>query len=157
MVMPETYDTPGGVVLHGEELVPELPDLEEINRWMRQISEQEGRLIGCLYFVFLNDADLLKINQDYLEHDTFTDIITFPYSRDPVEAEIYISEERVRANADQFGVSVREELLRVMAHGVLHVCGWDDKTAKDMGMMRQRENACLELIGVHQPISFPSS
>lgn len=135
-----------GVFLHQEERVPELPDIEILTKWIEQVLQQESTTLQSVYFVFVDDDAILDINREHLQHDTYTDIITFPYKRNPLEAEIYISSERVRANALTYGVSVKEELLRVMAHGLLHVCGWDDHSQKDANLMRRRENACLVLM-----------
>lgn len=137
-----------GVFLHQEERVPELPDIEILTRWIEGILRQEGAFLQSVYYVFLDDEALLEINREHLQHDTYTDIITFPYANDPLEAEIYISAERVRANAVTYGVSFREELLRVMAHGLLHVCGWDDHSDPNAHLMRRREDACLVLMGL---------
>ncbi|HLF64056.1 MAG TPA: rRNA maturation RNase YbeY [Saprospiraceae bacterium] len=138
-----------GVILHLQELVPELPDIKIITDWLVRILRQESRGLHCIFYVFLDDESLLKINREHLHHNTYTDTITFPYHDDPIEAEIYISVDRVRANAKEYGVPVYEELLRVMAHGVLHLCGWSDKTESQTLLMRKRENACLSFIGVH--------
>lgn len=137
-----------GVFLHQEERVPELPNPESITRWVEAILQQECRALQSVYYVFLDDEALLKINQEHLGHDTYTDIITFPFQDDPLEAEIYISVERVRSNAYTYSVPVLEELIRVMAHGILHVCGWDDHSDETASMMRRREDACLVLFGL---------
>jgi rRNA maturation RNase YbeY len=152
----ESAEGSSTIVLHNEELMPELPDLQKLTRWIHRILCQESRKLRCVYYVFLDDESLLKINRDHLQHDTYTDIITFPYHDDPIEAEIYISADRVRANAAEFSVPVQEELLRVMAHGILHLCGWRDKTDALAQLMRKRENACLSLILPQSAIS-PSS
>lgn len=92
-------------------------------------------------FVFCDDAYLLEINRQYLDHDTYTDIITFDLSEDPayLQSEIYISTERVAENAGKFGISYNQELHRVIFHGVLHLCGLGDKTAKEKKAMRAAE------------------
>ena len=143
-----TLSGESGIFFHQKELAPELPSLEDVSAWLELILRQESREIGAIYYVFVNDASLLEINQKYLQHDTLTDIITFPYQSDPVEAEIYISAERVRANAETYGVPIREEFLRVISHGVLHLCGWDDHSARNAQLMGRRENACLALFGI---------
>ena len=142
-----------GVVFHQAELMPELPDTQFITDWIIHILQQEARNLQCLFFVFLDDESLLNINKTHLQHDTLTDIITFPYSVDPIEAEIYISADRVRANAGIYQVSVQQELLRVIAHGVLHLSGWHDKSESESRLMRKREDSCLALAGFHNPVS----
>lgn len=146
-----------GLVFHQEVPVPEFPEGDLINSWIAHILKQESRILSGIYVVFVNDKTLLKINQTHLQHDTLTDIITFPYHADPIEAEIYISIERVRANAKIFGVPVQLELLRVIAHGILHLCGWNDKTEAETRLIRKREDACLALIGYHDVMSSPLS
>ena len=89
---------------------------------------------------------LHRINQEYLNHDTFTDIITFPYgSRDTLEGDIFISIDRIKENAREFNVSFEEELLRVMSHGLLHMCGYSDKSEKEKIIMRKKENEAISL------------
>lgn len=146
---------PLGVILHQEEPVPELPKEKLITAWILRILKQESRALHSIQFVFLNDESLLKLNQDHLQHETLTDIITFPYNSNPIEAEVYISVDRVRENAQVFDVPALQELLRVMAHGVLHLCGWNDKTEADSILMRNREDACLALIGMPHSTSSP--
>jgi probable rRNA maturation factor len=99
-----------------------------------------------LRFIFCTDDYLLTINQQFLDHDTFTDIITFDLSEDKekLEGEIYISVQRIQDNATKFHTDYRQELHRVIFHGVLHLCGFKDKTAKDKEQMRLHENGCLE-------------
>ncbi len=99
-----------------------------------------------LNYIFCNDNYLLQINQDFLQHDTFTDIITFDLSDTPniLNAEIYISIERVKENAQKLEIPYTKELHRVLFHGVLHLCGFKDKTKTDKDTMRQMEDKCLE-------------
>lgn len=150
---PSKLGSVSGLFVQNEELVPELPNHDDITAWINSILSQERKTPGCIYYVFTDDNTLLDINRKFLDHDTYTDIITFPYQSDPVEAEIYISIDRVRANAEAYAVPVIEELLRVMAHGILHVCGWRDKTPEEHQAMRSRENACLTLWSTSLPVS----
>jgi rRNA maturation RNase YbeY len=98
-----------------------------------------------LTYIFCSDEKLLEINQQFLNHDTFTDIITFDLSEGPtmLEGEIYISTERVVENAAQFKVPAADELHRVIFHGALHLCGFQDKKEADKKLMRQKEDECL--------------
>ncbi len=98
-----------------------------------------------LSFIFCTDAFLLEMNNNFLDHDTFTDIITFDLSdsRKAMEGEIYISTERVKENAKIFKTTYNEELHRVIFHGVLHLCGFKDKKEKDQKIMRENEDYCL--------------
>ena len=117
--------------------------------WINRIISSEGSRIGQLDFIFCDDAYLLKINQDYLEHDTYTDIITFPYSEgEIISGDIFISVERIAENADTYGVELNTELLRVMAHGLLHLLGYGDKSDEDVELMRAKENEKIKLFHV---------
>lgn len=119
-----------------------------IKSWLNTISRKEGFTIIDLNFIFLTDKGLLKINIDYLNHDTYTDIITFDNSsvQGKIESDIFISLERVQENAKQFNTTFENELNRVMAHGFLHLCGYKDKTKEDKIKMRQKEEDCLQLL-----------
>ncbi len=106
--------------------------------------KKEGKGLRSLDYIFCSDDYLLKINQEFLGHDEFTDIITFDFSSDSLaEGEIYISIERVKENAALLGNSIREELHRVIFHGSLHLCGYKDKTVKQNNTMREKEQAWL--------------
>lgn len=98
-----------------------------------------------LTYIFCSDEALLEINRQFLDHDTFTDIITFDLSESDkaLEGEIYISVDRVAENAQKFGTDYAQELHRVIFHGVLHLCGFKDKTKKDAAEMRRQEDECL--------------
>jgi probable rRNA maturation factor len=114
-------------------------------KWIRRTIVRHGRVPGAVSFIFCNDAWLLRMNRRYLQHDTYTDILTFdqPDESGRVSGEIYISVDRVRSNAMAFGVSFRDELHRVMIHGILHLVGFRDKTARDQAVMRAEEDRCL--------------
>ena len=115
---------------------------------------KERKPLADLTYVFCSDERLLQINRQFLQHDFYTDIITFPLSQpqEPITAEIYISVDRVRENARKFGVSMKNELLRVILHGSLHLCGYGDKTAPEQAKMRKLEDKYL-MFHVKQPIS----
>lgn len=116
-----------------------LPDQEKLRKWLLTTAETEGKPISRLHYTFVSDEELLGINQKYLEHDTYTDIITFPYSYDPIESEIFISLERVKDNAKALDTTPEQELLRVLVHGLLHMCGYHDTSDEEKRAMRQRE------------------
>jgi len=117
----------------------------ELKTFIEKIFRKEGKSLVGLNYVFCSDKELLRINKEYLGHDYFTDIITFDLSDSTkkIQAEIYISVERVKENATQFGISFKEELHRVIFHGVLHLCGYADKSTKARIKMRERENFYL--------------
>lgn len=114
---------------------------------IRSLVKQELREIGDITFVFCDDNYLHKINLEFLDHDTYTDIITFDYSvGNELVSEIYISVDRVAENAKKFSQTFENEIHRVMIHGVLHLCGYKDKLAKDKQIMRDKENHYLSLL-----------
>lgn len=119
---------------------------EELSDWIQTVIEGEGKVYGDISYVFCNDDYLLKINQDFLQHDTYTDIISFDYSLgDQVHGEIYISTERVTENAKELDLEFIDELHRVMIHGILHYCGYSDGSDSDKNTMRMKESEALQL------------
>jgi rRNA maturation RNase YbeY len=123
-----------------------LPNEASIAMWLHQIIEQEDKSLHLLNFIFCSDKYLHRLNVEYLGHDTLTDIITFPYQEPPIiEGDVFISIERVKENAAEFSTSFYEELRRVMAHGVLHLCGYGDKTKTEEKQMRLKEDEALSL------------
>lgn len=132
------------VSFHSEDIDFKLEQETAIQTWIKAVIEQqEAKLVGLSY-IFCSDAYLHNINVEYLNHDTLTDIITFPYLSPPdVEGDIFISVDRVRENAQTFQVPFEQELRRVIIHGVLHLCGQGDKTEQEAAQMRQKENEAL--------------
>ena len=117
-----------------------------VKRWVKSVAKSEGKEAGNINYIFCDDEYLHKINVEYLQHDTFTDIITFDYTEGKVlHSDIYISVERVKENAEIFKVPFQRELLRVLAHGLLHLCGYKDKAPKDSALMRQKEEEMMLL------------
>ena len=117
-----------------------------VKRWVKSVAKSEGKEAGNINYIFCDDEYLHKINVEYLQHDTLTDIITFDYTEETVlHSDIYISVERVKENAEIFKVPFQRELLRVLAHGLLHLCGYKDKTSKDSALMRQKEEEMMLL------------
>lgn len=114
--------------------------------WLSQVISSENKSEGDINYIFCDDAYLLEINQQYLDHDTLTDIISFDYSvGNELHGDIFISIERVRENSIDYAVSFEDELKRVMAHGVLHYCGYKDKSESDEVLMRQKEEEKINL------------
>ena len=122
-----------------------LKNRTELKKLISDIFSEEKVLFNYLIFVFTNDAYLLQLNQQFLNHDTYTDILTFSLNRDqsPISGEIYISVERVKENAAKFHETFINELHRVMIHGVLHLCGYSDYNQKKKTDMRKKESAYL--------------
>lgn len=115
-------------------------------RWLAEVASHEGFKIGDINYIFCDDAYLLRINQEYLQHDTLTDIITFDYVEGKVlNGDIFISIERVRENSEIFSVTFEQELHRVLSHGLLHLCGYKDKTDKEAAVMRRMEDFAIQL------------
>ena len=118
-----------------------------VTKCVKALVKQELREIGDITFVFCDDNYLHKINLEFLDHDTYTDIITFDYSvGNEVISEIYISIDRVAENAKKYSQTFENEIHRVMIHGVLHLCGYKDKLAEDKQIMRDKENHYLSLL-----------
>ena len=116
----------------------------KVKNWVKSILETEGKLAGDITYVFCNDEYLLGMNEKYLKHDTLTDIITFDYSeKGKLSGDIFVSIERVKENAGSFNTTLNQELGRVMAHGVLHLSGYKDKSPEDKKMMRSKEDFYL--------------
>jgi rRNA maturation RNase YbeY len=117
--------------------------------WIETIITSEDKVVGEIAYIFCNDDYLHAINMQYLNHDTLTDIISFDYTEgDIISGDIFISIERVKDNAIDFNVSFEEELKRVIAHGVLHYCGYKDKTNIDAALMRSKEEEKIKLFHV---------
>jgi rRNA maturation RNase YbeY len=127
-----------------------LEERTRLKQFLITLFKKEKKALAELSYIFCSDQRLLEINRQFLQHDFYTDIITFPLSDpgQPISGEIYISVDRVRDNAIEFGSSIRKELHRVIFHGALHLCGYKDKSPRDEKLMRKMEDKCLELYSV---------
>ena len=124
---------------------------KEYTDWIIKTVNAHGATIDALNYIFCTDDQLLELNNEHLGKDYYTDIITFEYEPPPrISGDIFISEDRVRENADDFGVSFEEELRRVMIHGVLHLLGYKDKEAKEVKEMREKEAEMMAMFHVKQ-------
>jgi rRNA maturation RNase YbeY len=123
---------------------------ERIKDFILELFNKEGKQVDSINYIFCKDEYLLSLNVEYLNHDTYTDIITFFYSEkdQPVISDIYISIERVRENAEKFKTSFKNELMRVIFHGALHLCGYKDKKQEEQKLMREKEEFYLNLFNV---------
>ena len=118
-----------------------------VKNWIKKILKQEGKTAGNISYLFCSDDYLLKINRQFLQHDFYTDIITFDYSeKAKIEGEIFISIDRVKENAKTFKQPFERELMRTIIHGVLHLCGYTDKKPADKKRMTAKENQALLLL-----------
>ena len=133
------------ILFQNQEVKFNLSDKIKIKSWIKTIVELEKKKLGQINFVFTSDAELLKTNIEFLKHDTYTDIITFDYCEGKlINGDIIISVERVKENAEIFKVEFDSEIKRVIIHGVLHLCGYKDKSAKDADVMKGKENWALK-------------
>ena len=129
----------------------ELDNEEAFENWIINIIDSEASAVGEISYVFCDDDYLHNINVEYLNHDTLTDIISFDYTvGNLIQGDIFISIERVKDNANDFKVSFKEELKRVMCHGLLHYCGYKDKSEEDAKLMRLKEEEKIKLFHVEQ-------
>ena len=127
----------------------ELDNEAHYEDWISRIIESEGFDEGEINYIFCDDEYLHKINVEYLDHDTLTDIISFDYTvGNLIQGDIFVSVERVKDNANDFNVSFEEELKRVLSHGVLHYCGYKDKSPKDEALMRSKEEEKMQMFHV---------
>lgn len=119
---------------------------ESISKWLEKLIISEGKKPGKIQYIFCDDEYLLNINKTYLQHDFYTDIITFDYVRgNKISGDIFVSLPRIAENAEQFSTAELEEFKRVLAHGLLHLCGYKDKNPEEQALMREKENNYLSL------------
>ena len=126
-----------------------MPDIKhrETTAWIRKVAALHDRRVGSIGYMFVNDEKILEVNRQYLGHDYYTDIITFDYDKgDVINGDIVISLDTVRSNAEQFGKSYDDELHRVIIHGILHLCGINDKGPGEREIMEANENAALAML-----------
>lgn len=134
------------IEFYSEEIDFPAIDVECVSRWIAEVVKQHDLELGEITYNFTNDDRILEYNKQYLQHDFYTDIITFDYDHDGVvSGDIVISLDTVASNAEQYGTDPDEELLRVIIHGVLHLCGIDDKGPGEREIMEAEENKALAL------------
>jgi rRNA maturation RNase YbeY len=141
---PDTEENESGIFFTSHDVDFSLDDADRIQEWIHFTVEEEGYALNRLDLIFCSDAFLLEINKAHLDHDYYTDIITFPLNDNPMIAEIYISIDRVRENAEGLNIPFEDELHRVMIHGVLHLCGYDDHEEEDIRVIRKKEEESLK-------------
>jgi rRNA maturation RNase YbeY len=123
----------------------------DFTKWLSEVILSENKKEGEINYIFCDDDYLLEINQQYLNHDTLTDIISFDYSiGNELNGDIFVSVERVKENASDFNVTFQEEIQRVLVHGILHYCGYKDKTESDELVMRSKEEEKMKMFHVEQ-------
>ena len=120
----------------------------DVSKWVRQVAASYGRRVGEIGYLFCDDEKILEVNREYLSHDYYTDIITFDYTDgDVINGDLVISLDTVRSNAELFGKAYDDELLRVIIHGILHLCGINDKGPGERELMEAAENRALAMYG----------
>ena len=119
-------------------------DKQHTERWIRAVAADYGFTIGDITYIFCDDEKILSVNKQFLQHDYYTDVITFDYSTlDRLSGDIFISLDTIRSNAEQLGIAPEQELYRILIHGVLHLTGQGDKTPETKIQMTEKENAAL--------------
>lgn len=118
-----------------------------INEWIKTVASGHAKKIGTITYLFCTDQKIIEVNKDYLQHDYYTDIITFDYTEDDViSGDLLISLDTVRSNAEMFKVDFMDELYRVVIHGILHLCGINDQTSTEQMRMTDEENNALNIL-----------
>ena len=136
------------MITYGNEGV-KMPDIKKraTTAWIKAVASTYGKKVGEVGYLFVNDEKILEVNREYLSHDYYTDIITFDYSEgDTINGDLVISLDTVRTNADLFGKAYEEELHRVIIHGILHICGINDKAPGEREIMEEAENKALGML-----------
>jgi rRNA maturation RNase YbeY len=124
---------------------PESLQRPAVEQWLAEVAADHGKMLGPLTYIFTDDSGILRVNREFLQHDYYTDVITFDYSkRAMVSGDIYISLDTVQSNAEQFNQPYARELHRVVVHGLLHLCGINDKGPGEREIMEAHENAALK-------------
>ena len=113
--------------------------------WVKRVAASYGRKVGDVAYIFCDDEEILRVNRQYLQHDYYTDIITFDYDDDVISGDLFISLDTVRTNAEQLGLPYEQELNRVIIHGILHLCGINDKGLGEREIMEAAENKALAI------------
>jgi len=131
------------VSFHFEDVDVELPEAQMLTDWLLGVADSEGKAFVELNYIFCSDERLREMNVEFLDHDYYTDVITFPYTENAIHGDVFISAERVDDNAQSLGVTFEQELCRVLVHGVLHLAGYLDKTEEAERVMREREDFYL--------------
>ncbi|MEL6388628.1 MAG: rRNA maturation RNase YbeY [Bacteroidota bacterium] len=136
---------------HVADVAFEWSSTQDISRWLCQVFRAEGCTLKQVHLIACSDDYLLQMNRQHLDHDYYTDILTFYYSEDAIDGELYISIERVKDNAHQLDIPELNELHRVIVHGALHLCGHDDQTREEKQKMRDLEELYLGQLTLSNP------
>ncbi|MCD7938339.1 MAG: rRNA maturation RNase YbeY [Tannerellaceae bacterium] len=121
----------------------------KVTQWIKEVAAKYGKKTGDIAYIFCSDEKILEVNRDYLQHDYYTDIITFDYTEgDKIAGDLFISLDTVKTNAEKFSTPYNEELHRTIIHGILHLCGINDKGPGEREIMEQHENEALQLLNL---------
>lgn len=119
----------------------------DVSAWIKKVAASHGKKVGDIAYIFCNDERILEVNREYLQHDYYTDIITFDYTEeDVISGDLFISLDTVLSNSEQLGVQYEQELHRVIIHGILHLCGINDKGEGEREIMEREENTALAML-----------
>jgi probable rRNA maturation factor len=136
------------VMYHFEDVEFDFQNEKKLTSWIQETAIAEGKTVQELTYIFCSDDYLLQMNKEHLQHDYYTDVITFAYSDNPIAGDIFISADRVKDNAQQIKVTFEHELHRVMIHGLLHLAGYLDKTPKHKATMTAKEDFYLQKLSL---------
>ena len=135
------------IAFYAEETQPPAVRQEAVREWVRTVARSYGKKVGDISYIFCSDEKILAVNREFLQHDYYTDIITFDYtSGEKIAGDLFISLDTVRTNAEKFGQSYNEELHRTIIHGILHLCGINDKGPGEREIMEANENKALAIL-----------
>ena len=136
------------ITYHTESTVMPSIKKRETTAWVRAVAATYGKKVGDVSYIFCNDKRILEVNREFLQHDYYTDIITFDYTEgDIISGDLFISLDTVRSNSEQFATEYDEELHRTIIHGILHLCGINDKGPGEREIMEAAENRALAMLG----------
>ncbi len=135
------------IIYQNEDVKAPLIKKREVTKWIKDVAAFYEKKVGAISYIFCSDEKILEINKEYLQHDYYTDIITFDYTDEGViSGDIFISLDTVKSNAEEFKTDYKEELHRIIIHGVLHLCGINDKAEGEREHMTECENKALSLL-----------
>lgn len=135
------------IIYQNEDVKAPLIKKREVTKWIKDVAASYGKKVGDISYIFCSDEKILEINKEYLQHDYYTDIISFDYTdEDVISGDLFISLDTVKSNSEQFNTDYLEELHRIIIHGILHLCGINDKGPGEREHMTECENKALALL-----------
>lgn len=140
------------ILFYSEKIDFTIKSEDLIIQWLLSIAQEEGKELAYINYIFMSDEELIVKNKKFLQHDYYTDIISFQMEENPIAGDIYISIDRVTENATTYDIEFMTELLRVMCHGLLHFIGYGDKTTDEISKMRSKEDYYLKIYSTFKPL-----